>query len=61
MFILSNMPRSKGNKKIKFGQLIKYNMKNINPQISCTKCVREDSPRSFYKKPISRSMSTKIY
>ena len=23
------MPRSKGNKKIKFGQLIKYNIKNI--------------------------------
>ena len=55
------MPRSKGNKKMKFGQLIKYNMKKINPQISCTKCVREDNPRSFYKKPNSRSMSTKIY
>ena len=29
MHILSNITRSKGNKTMKFGQIIKYNMRNI--------------------------------
>ena len=29
MHILSNILRSKGNQKMKFGQLIEYNLKNI--------------------------------
>ena len=29
--ILINMPRSKGNQKMIFGQLIEYNMRNIFP------------------------------
>ena len=36
--ILSNICRSKGNQKMKLGQLIEYNMKNIFLEKSCTKC-----------------------
>ena len=36
--ILSNISRSKGNQAMKFGQLIKHNMKNIFFEKSCTKC-----------------------
>ena len=36
--ILTNIPRSKDNKVMKFGQLIDYNMRNILLENSCTKC-----------------------
>ena len=35
---------------LKFGQLIEYSMRNIFLEILCTKCVRETSPRAFFKK-----------
>ena len=35
---------------MKFGQLIEYNMRNIFPEKSYTKCGGEDSPRPFYQK-----------
>ena len=48
--ILSNISRSKGNKTMKFGQLIEYNMKNIFLEESYSKYGGEASPRTFYKK-----------
>ena len=48
--ILSNISRSKGNQTIKFGQLIKYNMKNIFLEKSYTKCGGETIPKPFSKK-----------
>ena len=48
--ILSNIPRSKGDETMKFGQLIEYNMRNIFLQKSCTKCGGETIPRPFSKK-----------
>ena len=35
---------------MKFGQLIKYNLKNIFREISYTKCGGETIPRPFLKK-----------
>ena len=35
---------------MKFGQLIKCNMRNIFLEKSCTKCVGETSPRPFPEK-----------
>ena len=35
---------------MKFVQLIEYNMRNIFPEKSYTKCGGEDSPRPFYQK-----------
>ena len=48
--ILPNISRSKGNQKMKFSQLIEYNMKNIFLEKSYTKCGEETIPRSFFKK-----------
>ena len=45
--ILPNISRSKGNQKMKFGQLIKYNMTNVFLEKSYTKCGSETSPRPF--------------
>ena len=45
--ILPNISRSKGNKAIKFGQLIEYNMKNIFLEKLCTKYGGQTSPRLF--------------
>ena len=39
--ILINISKSKGNRTMKFGQLIGYNMRNIFPEKSCAKCVGE--------------------
>ena len=47
--ILPNISRSKGNKTMKFGQLIKHNMTNIFLGKSSTKCSRETIPRLFFK------------
>ena len=48
--ILPNISRSKRNQKMKFGQLIEYNMRNIFLEKSYTKCGGEASPRTFNKK-----------
>ena len=46
--ILPNMSRSKGNQKMKFGQLIKYNKKKIFLQNVCGKWGREASSRPLF-------------
>ena len=48
--ILLNISRSKQNQTIKFGQLIKYDTKNIFLEKSYTECGTETSPRPFYRK-----------
>ena len=48
--ILPNISRSKGNKAMKFGQLIEYNMRNIFVEKSYTKCAGETIPRPLSKK-----------
>ena len=50
MYIFPNISRSKGNQIMKFGQLIKHNMKNIFLEKSYTKCGGETIPRPFSKK-----------
>ena len=57
--ILSNISRSKGNQAMKFGQLIKHNMKNIFFEKSYTKCEEKLLSDPFKKlkiKLISRSV-----
>ena len=48
--ILPNISRSKGNQKMKFGQLIECNMRNIFLEKSFAKCGGETSPRLFSEK-----------
>ena len=48
--ILPNISRSKGNQAMKFGQLIKYNMRNIFLENSYTKWDGETIARPFFKK-----------
>ena len=48
--ILPNILRSKGNQKMKFGQLIECNMRNIFLEKSCIKYSEETSPRPFSEK-----------
>ena len=48
--MLLNISRSKGNQKMRFVQLIKYNKRNIFLEKSYTKCDGESSPRTFSKK-----------
>ena len=43
IYILSNVSKNKGNKSMKFGQLIEYNMRNIFEN-SYTKCAGETIP-----------------
>ena len=43
--ILPNISRSKGNQAMKFGQLVKYNMRNIFLEKSYTKCEGETIAR----------------
>ena len=47
--ILANISKSKGNKTMKFGQLIEYNMRNIFVEKSYTKCAGETIPRPLSK------------
>ena len=47
---MSNISRSKGNHTMKFGNLIKYNKRNIFLQITCREWGRETSSRSLFKK-----------
>ena len=46
--ILPNVSRSKGNQVIRFGQLIKYSMRNIFLQKSCRKWGRGTSSRPLF-------------
>ena len=46
---ISQYLRGKGNKTMKFDQLIKYNMRNIFPEKSSTKFGGEASPGPFIK------------
>ena len=48
--ILPNISKSKGNRTMKFGELIECNMRNIFLEKSYTKCVGETSARPFSKK-----------
>ena len=48
--ILYNIPRSKGNQTMKFGQLIEYNMRNISAEKSYTTFIGETIFRLFSKK-----------
>ena len=48
--MLSNISRSKGNRTLRFGQLIEYNMRNIFKEESYTKCGGKVCPRPSYKK-----------
>ena len=48
--ILTNISRSKGNQTMKFGQLIKYKLRNISIKKSYTKCGGEVRPTPFYEK-----------
>ena len=45
-----NISRSNGDQTIKFGQLIKHNMRNIFLEKSYTKCGEETIPKLFFKK-----------
>ena len=48
--ILPNISRSKGNQKVKVGQLMEFNMRNIFLEKSYTKCDGETSPRPLSEK-----------
>ena len=48
--VLHNISRSKGNQTMNFGKLIEYNLRNTFSEKSCTECLGEASPRSFFKK-----------
>ena len=48
--MLTNISRSKNNQALTFGQLIKYNMRNIFLNKSCTKYAGETIPSPFSKK-----------
>ena len=47
---LPNISRSKGNQKMKFDQIIEYNMRNIFVEKSYTICAGETIPRPLSKK-----------
>ena len=46
--ILANISQSKGNQKMKFGQLIEYNKRNIFLQKLCGKWGRETRSRPLF-------------
>ena len=48
--ILTNIPRRKDNRAMKFGQLVEYNMGNIFLEKSQTKCGGKTISRPFSKK-----------
>ena len=47
---LTNIPRSKDDQIMKFGELIEYNLRNIFLEKSYTKCGGETIPRLFFTK-----------
>ena len=54
--IAQYLEKIEGNQKMKFGQLIEYNMRSIFLQYSYSTCGEETSPRPFSKK-LSLSIS----
>ena len=61
--ILFNISRSKGNHRMKFGQLIECNMRDIFLEKSYTKCEAETSPKPFSEKlklSISQDQQSKV-
>ena len=50
MYILPNISRSKGNKKLNFSQLMEYSMRNMFVEKSYSKWGGETIPRPFFKK-----------
>ena len=46
----TQISRNKGNQTMKFGQSLEYNMRNVFPEKTYTKCVIETSSRPFSKK-----------
>ena len=64
IYILPNISKNKGSQILKFGQLIKYNGRNVFPEKSWTKYGGETSPRPFFVKSklnISLDHSLKFY
>ena len=62
--MLPNFSRSQGNQKMKFGQLMKYNMRNIFLEKLYSKCGAETSPKHFSGKLILRispDQSSKVF
>ena len=49
MYILPNISRSKGNKKLNFSQLMEYSMRNMFVEKSYSKWGGETIPRPFCK------------
>ena len=47
--ILCNISRNKGNQRMKYGQVLEYNMRNIFHKKCYIKCVGKTIPRSFSK------------
>ena len=47
--ILPNISSSKGNQRMKFGQLIEYNMRNVFLEKSYIKCGKDTIPKPFPK------------
>ena len=50
ILLLPNILRSKGNQRMKYGQLLECNMRSIFLEKSCTKYGGETSPRRFSEK-----------
>ena len=48
--VLPNISRSKGNRTVKFGRLIEYNIRNIFLEKAYIKYGEETIPRPFFKK-----------
>ena len=46
---------------MKFGQLLEYNMANIFPEISNSKCGGETIPRPFYQNQIEHTSGPIVY
>ena len=59
--ILPNISRNKGNQKLKFGESIEYNMKNIILEKSCIEYGEKTSPTLFYKKSKQHISTSKVY
>ena len=57
---MSNIPRNKGSKTMKFFQLIDYDMRNIFLEKSYKKCGGETSPRPFSGKLKSLDQYPKV-
>ena len=59
--MLPNISRSKGNRTMKFNQLVEYNVRNIFLGKSCTKSGGETIPRTFWSKVLSFMQFVLLY